>query len=134
MLVHGLAVYNAGCLALQWQVYELAADWTATVDWFTKDVDNTAEQTFAHRNRGDFASAAHFHALGNFVDIVEQDYAYVAFLKVESNAFDAVFEFYQLVGAHVVEAIDVGYAVADFEYAANFFKRYFGVDILELLF
>ena len=78
-------------------------------------------------------SPAHGHVLGHFIDFVEQNDADVAFLKVESDTFHAVFKLHKLVGAHIVETIDMSHTVAHFEDCAHLFERDFGVDVFELL-
>ena len=133
-LVNGLAVDNAGSLALKREADKVAGHGAAAVDRFAENINNTAEQAFANGNGGDFACAAHCHVLGHFVDLVEQNDADIAFLKVERNAFYAVFELYKFVGADVVEAVDVGHAVAYFKNSSHFLESDFAVYVFELLF
>ena len=133
-LFDGLAVDDTRSLALQRHAEQLALDGATSVDGLAENVDDTAEHTLSHGDRGDFAGALDAHALGDSVDVVEEDYADVALLEVERHAGDAVFKFHKLVGTDIVEAIDMGNAVADFKNSAGFFERHLGVDIVELLF
>ncbi len=79
------------------------------------------------------AGEAHGHVLGHFIDVVEQNDTDVAFLEVHGYAFYAVFELYKFVGADIVEAVDVGNAVAYLQNGTDFFEGNLGVDVLELL-
>ena len=72
--------------------------------------------------RRNLAGALDRHVFGDLVDIVEQNHADVALLEVEGHAFDAVFELHELVGAHVVQTIYVGHAVAHLKDCACFLK------------
>ena len=83
---------------------------------------------------GDLAGALDGHVLSNVVDIVEEDDTHITLLKVEGYTFHSVFEFDKLVGADVVEAIYMSYAVADFQNNSRLLEGHFGVDILQLLF
>ena len=83
---------------------------------------------------GNFAGTLDSHVLGNLIDIVEQDDTHITLLKVEGYTFHSVFEFDKLVGADVVKAIYMSYAVADFKYDSRLLEGNFGVDILQLLF
>ncbi len=133
-LLHRLAVDNTGSLALERQTDQISSDRTVTVDWLSKNVDYTSQQALAYGYRSDLAGAAHCHVLGYLIDIVEQDDAHVALFEVHGNALDAVFKFYKLVGADIVETIDMGYTVANVEHGAYFLESNLGIDVFELLF
>ena len=64
------------------------------------------------------------YSFRHLIGTVEQYDTDVALLKVEGYAFDAVLELYELVGAHIVEAVNVGYAVAYFKDGSYFFERH----------
>ncbi len=133
-LLHGLTVDYAGGFSFQRHEQALALDGSPAVDRLAQHIYDTPEKAFAHGDGSDFAGALHLHALGDGVDVVEQDYADIALFKVESHAFGAVFKLYELVGAHFVKAVDVGHAVAHFKHGAGFFEADLGVYAFELLF
>ena len=82
------------------------------------------QEAFANEHRCDLAGAAHGHILSHPVNAVEQNHTYVAFLEVHGNAFNAILELDELVGAHIFESVDVGNTVADLKDCSNFFERH----------
>lgn len=106
----------------------------ARVDRFAEYVDHATEHAVAYVDRGDLACALDGHVFSNVVDFVEEDDTHIAFLKVEGYTFHSVFKFYKLVGADIVETVDVGYSVAYFQNNSCLFERHFGADVLQLLF
>ena len=133
-LLDGLAENHARGLAVERQAQAFALDGSLAVDGLAQDVDDASHEAFTHGDRGDAACALHGHALRHRVDLIEQDNANVAFLEVHGHASHTVFKLNELVGFDIVEAVDVGHAVAHVEHSAHLLEGDLALNVAEFLF
>ena len=131
-LVHRLAEDDAGGLAFERHFGRFAADQSESVERLAQRVDDAAEHSFAHLDRGDAARTFDGVALLDAVGGAQQHDADVVLLEVHHHGFDAVVELEQFVGLGVLQSVDAGHAVAHFEHGTHFVEPQVGIDPLEL--
>ena len=136
-LLHGLAVDDAGGLALDGHLEEFAFDVTLAVDGLAEGVDDAAQQSFADFDGGDAAGALADVAFVQRLGVAKQHDTHVVLFKVEGDAGDFVAvlgaERHQFAGTGVLQSIDTGDAVADEKDGANFLHFGLLFEVLELL-
>ena len=125
-LLHRLTVDDTGGFAFQRHLEKLAFNGTLTVNGLSNGIDDTAQQAFADRQRGNAAGTLHHVALVDGAHLAEHHNTDVVLLKVLDNTLIAVVKLYKLAALCIVQAINTGNAVAHSEHRAHFLEL--GVD------
>ena len=131
-LLDGLAEDDAGGLALEGHVEELACYGAFTVDGLAYGVDDTTQESFADRDGGYAARALHGVAFVDGAHLAEHDNADVVFFEVLHYALVSVVKLDEFAALGVAESVDTGDAVADGEHGADLFELGVNADIGQL--
>ncbi len=131
-LLDRLAEDDAGSLALDGHIEQLALDGTLAVDRFADGVDDAAHKLLANLDRGDAFGALHRVALVDGVAIGKHHHTHVVLLKVLHDALLAGGKLYKLTALGVVQTINTRNAVAHGEHLAHLLERNVEVDICKL--
>ena len=80
-------------------------DWTFTVDWLTKSINNTTKECVTNRYAKQFVQTFYRHALAKFFTFTENNNTYTALFKVHRKTLSSIFELYHFTCHNVVKAV-----------------------------
>ena len=132
-LLDRLAIDDAGGLALDGHLVQVALDGTLAVDRLANGVDDTSQHALAHAERCDAAGTLHGVALIDGADLAKHHDTGIVLLKVLHNALVSGVKLDQLAALCIGEAVDTCNAVTDGEHGADFLQFNVEVDIGQLL-
>src|SRR6266404_3215806 len=148
---HGINSHNAGLHRLtdgsalddawgnffDW-ISGFALDWAFAIDRLAKSIDDAAEQGFSRRHLEELAGGADLLAFLYAGVLAQDDCAYLGLFKIERQPGDAVSEVDHLIEHRVSQALNLGYAIADFADDAHillggrgFYPRNLGFNLLQ---
>ena len=127
-----MAIDDAGRDALD-RIEFFSENRSAIVDGVSERINHAAYQRLSHRNLHDAAGALYQIAFFDFLKVAEQNGADFIFLEIERQPAYFVGKLEQLAGHNFLEAVNLGNAVADFNYRADFRDGDAGLKILDLL-
>src|SRR5487761_27083 len=106
-------------------------DWTLAVQRLTERIHHPADQLLPPRYLEQAAGGAYLIALMKVAVIAKDDGAHLVFLEVQRQAIGIVRKLEQLASHRVLEAIDLGDAVAGGDDPANIGRNQAGVEVLQ---
>ena len=118
-LLHGLTIDHTRRLELQGTLLG-RLDGRATVNRYTKRIDDATNQRLADGNAHHLTGAADRVAFANLLPLTEQHNGDVGLLEVEGEAGHTMRQLQHLEGNAALEAVDAGNAVANLDDGADF--------------
>ena len=95
-------------------------------------VDHPANQRFPHGNLNNLAGGAHPVALFHGGGVAQDGGAHDVRFQVQSQTEDVVAKIQQLIGAHALQTLNAGNAVANLHHAADVHQRQVAAELLNL--
>ena len=132
-LMDGLAVCNARCLEL-YRTGLRSLDGAFAVDGTAQGVHHAADHSLAHRHLHDLAGALYGSAFLDFRIAAQDNGTYVVLLKVQDQTIYIIAEIEQLACHSLVQAMDMGDAVTDFDNRTHIIHIQIYVVVLDLVF
>ena len=106
---------------------------TLSVDRTSQSVHNTANHCVAHRHLHDLAGTLYRITLLDFIVAPQDNGANIVLLKIQDQAKDIVTKIQQLACHGLIQAVDMGDAVTDFDNSSNIIDVQINIVILDLV-